>query len=122
MSEHASQCECRGMDEAPGCDHGIPRPDLRPAPLVEQIAAVLAEHIYMAGSDGRGCTCGWRRAGGDLRPLQEQWAEKHLASQLARLVVREKASAWNEGHHVRHYASSFGHSQCAYCANPYARD
>ena len=61
--------------------------------LRDEVAGVLGEHVYVAGSDGRGCSCGWKRRSGDDRPLQEQWAEKHLAQALIPLLERREREA-----------------------------
>lgn len=95
-----------------------------PAPLVEQIAAVLAMHVVKHRSiSGHNtfCTCGWST----YTPFGESAVEKgrpHVASQLARLVEREKHKAWAEGalHADRAVSGCHLPEQCP--QNPYARD
>ncbi|GGO86706.1 hypothetical protein GCM10011584_09670 [Nocardioides phosphati] len=71
-----------------------------PAPLVEQIADVLAAYHVLARSDGR-------------------QRDAHLALQLARLVEREKHDAWEEGY-LRGTLDTTSDLEPA--DNPYARD
>lgn len=43
----------------------------------DEFRRLMADHTYAAGSNGRGCLCGWRREHGDDRTLQEQHTD-HL--------------------------------------------
>lgn len=99
-----------------------------PAPLVEQIADLLAEHSLSSGGRNLGqyhtewiCDCGdtWVTDGHKAESCKSGY-DYHLASQLARLVEREKYKAWDEGRNATwtHIGLLLGLAP----DNPYARD
>lgn len=98
--------------------------DHEPAPLVEQIAAVNAAHYecQMAFHNDGARACD----GSVIPPTYNTIAKArraHVASQLARLVEREKHDAWDESYDAGETCAldvlPGGHARAR---NPYARD
>lgn len=88
--------------------------------LTEQIAEVLAGHLWHHTRDTH-CACGWRSP---LAQLAVEGYTDHVASQLARLVEREKREAWAEGFDAgeRDAFDLTEHPNHECIPNPYARD
>jgi hypothetical protein len=99
-----------------------------PAPLVEQIAEMLAEHALSSADRNLGryrtewtCDCGdtWVTDGHKAESCKSGY-DAHLASQLALLVEHEKHEAWREGRDATW--SHIGLRRGLAPDNPYARD